>query len=122
MGAEKLEEAVLEKKHIINTQIRDLELFSNLDFSDLVAKLNNEIDKFLYPEISEIENKINKEIGIKLATIRKKKGMSQETLALKLNTSQSEISKLEIGDREFTNDKITQLASVLGVDVMDFVK
>ena len=122
MGAEKLEEAVFEKKQLINTYVRDLELFLKLDFSELISELNSKIDKVLYPEIHQIETNINKEIGAKLTTLRKSKNMSQELLASKLNTSQSEVSKLEAGDKVFTNDKITQLALVLGVDIMDFVK
>ena len=51
--------------------------------------------------------------GYEILVARKKKGLTQAKLAKKLNTTQSEIARIESGDQNVTFDKIKEIAKAL---------
>ena len=57
--------------------------------------------------------------GKRLKKLRIKKGLTQEQVAEKLNIAERNISKIECGDNFPRPDKLSKLATILGVTVQD---
>lgn len=61
--------------------------------------------------------------GHKIREIRKKKGISQYELADKLNyLNQSQLSKIEKGDRKITDKDLIEFSKALGVTIDELIK
>lgn len=61
-----------------------------------------------------------KKFGNRLAEIRKKKGFSQEDLALESDINRGYLSGVECGKRNIGLKNIVKLADTLGVSASDF--
>lgn len=61
------------------------------------------------------DEKILREIGLRIAAHRKKMGMTQETLAEKMDVSVQMISNLENGKKGIRPENIIKLCNVLSV-------
>ena len=66
--------------------------------------------------------KLKKEFGQRLRTIRQKKGMSQETLALSCELDRSYIGGVERGERNISLINIHKIAAALGVEPWELLK
>ena len=59
---------------------------------------------------------MSKKLGAKIREARNEAGLTQEQLAKKIRTlSASDISKIERGEKEPTQDQIKQIAKITGV-------
>ncbi|MCB9335836.1 MAG: helix-turn-helix transcriptional regulator [Flavobacteriales bacterium] len=58
---------------------------------------------------------------IKIKTVRKQNKLSQQYMADKLNISQFAYSKIERNETQLNWNKITTIASILGINVWDLV-
>jgi transcriptional regulator with XRE-family HTH domain len=58
---------------------------------------------------------ICKDIGKRIASLRKKAGMTQEVLAEQIEADTSYLARIEIGQRQPSIDKLDQIAKALGV-------
>jgi len=77
-----------------------------VDFQDyLVQQLKN-------PKIKKHYDKFGKqlEIAYQILKLRKQKRMSQAELAKKINTKQSNIARMEMGQQNFTIDTLQKIA------------
>ena len=52
-------------------------------------------------------------LGYKIYLARKKQKLTQKSLAQKLNTTQSEIARIEAGEQNVTTDKLDKIAHAL---------
>lgn len=52
-------------------------------------------------------------LGYEIYLARKKKKLTQQKLAQRLQTTQSEIARIETGDQNVTTDKLMQIAKAL---------
>ena len=57
----------------------------------------------------------------RIAVVRRKLGMTQETLAAILETQQSRISKIESDDQPATVQDLNEIAIALGVPMIDLI-
>ena len=62
-----------------------------------------------------------KEIGKRLTTLRKLKGLSQEELAVRLKISRSSLAQIELGNRNLDVFELKQLAITLNFSLDDFM-
>ncbi|HCA5184969.1 helix-turn-helix transcriptional regulator [Acinetobacter baumannii] len=60
------------------------------------------------------------EFGIRLAELRKQKGISQEKLALESGLARSYLSGVERGQRNISLLNIYKIADTLGIDIKCF--
>ena len=67
-------------------------------------------------------NKIQKQFGKKLQTMRKEKGYSQEELAFRAGLDRTYISGIERGIRNPALKNIAKLAKALDVEVIELFK
>lgn len=67
-----------------------------------------------------MEKSTLKLIGAKIRHIRKAKGITQEQLAEKANTTNSYIAGIERGSRNMTIGSLEKIADALGVNVFEF--
>ena len=67
-------------------------------------------------------NKIQKQFGKKLQTMRKEKGYSQEELAFRAGLDRTYISGIERGIRNPALKNIARLAKALDVEVIELFK
>ncbi|HZG16183.1 MAG TPA: helix-turn-helix transcriptional regulator [Candidatus Bathyarchaeia archaeon] len=67
-----------------------------------------------------MEKSTLKLIGAKIRQIRKEKGITQEQLAEKANTTNSYIAGVERGTRNVTIGSLEKIADALGVNVFEF--
>lgn len=63
----------------------------------------------------ETERKIKVEFGRRLRSMRKRKGLSQETLALSCDLDRTYIGSVERGERNISLINICKIAEALGV-------
>ncbi|EIA19271.1 helix-turn-helix transcriptional regulator [Listeria fleischmannii] len=63
---------------------------------------------------------LNKFVGNKIRQFREEKGLSQETLAKRLNTTRQTISRYENGDRKANQDVLFELAKLFNQSVDAF--
>ena len=63
---------------------------------------------------------LNEFVGNKIKTFREARGMTQDMLADKLNTTRQTISRYENGDRKANQDVLFELSVIFGVKVDDF--
>lgn len=64
-----------------------------------------------------------KEIGLRIKTIRKEKGLSQKELASLMGYKDvSTIAKIETGVNDVTTETLYKLANFLSVDILDILK
>lgn len=63
---------------------------------------------------------IKQEFGLKVKELRKKKGWSQEKLALKSDLDRTYIPGIEKGKRNVSIMVIEQLANAFGIEIKDF--
>lgn len=63
----------------------------------------------------EASRKVN--LGYQIHLAREKAGMTQQQLARKIGTRQSNISRLECGDYNFTVDMLEKITQALGVSL-----
>ena len=61
-------------------------------------------------------------VGEKIRKIREIKGYYQEYMASKLNMSQNNYSRIEMGQNKINLDRLHEIAEVLGVDDLDILK
>lgn len=65
---------------------------------------------------------MNKNVGKRIKEIREQQSISQQALAERIKyLNQSQISKIEKGDRKVTAQDLIEIAEVLGVTVADLV-
>lgn len=62
------------------------------------------------------------QLGLNIKIERLKKGLSQEELAEKINTSRNTISMIETAKQHATILKIVDIANVLNVDINNLLK
>ncbi len=60
-------------------------------------------------------------VGLKIRRFRLERNMTQEELAFRVNTSAAYISNIENGNKHPSLEKLTDIASVLGVTLNDLV-
>ena len=65
---------------------------------------------------SEHEREIKEQFGARLRSIRKEKGLSQETLALMCELDSTYIGGVERGERNISLLNIHKIAAALGVE------
>lgn len=70
----------------------------------------------------EREAHIKKNFGKRLRSIRKDKGLSQETLALMCELDRTYIGGVERGERNISLINIYKIADALGVSPSEFLK
>lgn len=63
---------------------------------------------------------LNKYIGNQIKALRLKRGLTQDDLAEKLNTTRQTISRYENGDRKANQDVLFELSKILNVSINDF--
>jgi transcriptional regulator with XRE-family HTH domain len=63
---------------------------------------------------------ITEKFGIRLKTLRKEKGLSQEELAEKSGLNRPYISGIEQGKRNVSLEVIEKLAEALGIEIRGF--
>ncbi|MEY3646935.1 MAG: hypothetical protein RL127_1643 [Bacteroidota bacterium] len=63
-----------------------------------------------------------KEYSMRIRKFRQLQDYSQEFMAMKMGITMSAYSKIERGKTELTLFRLTQIASVLQLDLMDFLK
>ena len=70
----------------------------------------------------ERETEIKKDFGERLRSIRKNKGLSQETLALTCELDRTYIGGVERGERNISLINIYKIADALGVSPREFLE
>lgn len=75
---------------------------------------------YIYGDLDENGGMENMELQMKLASLRKQKGLTQLDLAEKLNVSRQAISRWEVGDAVPSTDNLKILSELYGVSV-DFL-
>ncbi len=70
----------------------------------------------------EREQEIKKAFGERLRSIRKDKGLSQETLALKCELDRTYIGGVERGERNISLLNIYKIADALGIRPREFLQ
>ena len=70
----------------------------------------------------EREQEIKKDFGERLRSIRKNKGLSQETLALTCELDRTYIGGVERGERNISLINIYKIADALGVSPREFLQ
>lgn len=68
----------------------------------------------------EQKMELNKYVGSKIKQFRTARGITQDTLAEKLETTRQTISRYENGDRKANQDVLFALSKILNVKVDDF--
>lgn len=68
------------------------------------------------------EQKIKKEFGDRVRSIRKNKGLSQEALALKCELDRTYIGSVERGERNVSLLNICKIAAALGVSPRELME
>ena len=73
-----------------------------------------------------MNNQIEKRIGINIRTLREKSGMTQETLAAKLqllgcDITRSAVAKIEVGQRHLYPDELILIKEILNVSFDDIL-
>lgn len=63
---------------------------------------------------------LKKYVGQRIRELRLKRGLGQEDLAEKLNTTKQTISRYENGDRAANQDILFELSSILNVSINEF--
>ena len=66
------------------------------------------------------EQQVKKKFGERLRSIRQKKGLSQEQLAIACELDRTYVGGIERGERNISLINIHKLANSLGVSVKDF--
>ena len=62
-----------------------------------------------------------KKFGHNVRSMRKDKGISQDTLALTADIDRSYVGRIERGEVNITLEKVYQIATVLGCDVRELL-
>ena len=65
---------------------------------------------------------IKEKFGIRLKTLRKEKGLSQEELALKSGLNRPYISAIEKGKRNVSLEVMEKLAGAIGIGIEELLK
>lgn len=65
---------------------------------------------------------IKKKLGNNIRKLRKQRGFSQEELSLNLDLDGSYIGKVENGKLNITIDKISAIAQILNVEIIELFK
>ncbi|MBU2529726.1 MAG: helix-turn-helix domain-containing protein [Elusimicrobia bacterium] len=92
---------------------------SGMDFEEHLA------EKLKDPEFKKYFDEYGKqlEIACQILQLRKKKKMSQATLAKKVGTKQSNIARMESGNQNFTTEMLQRIARALNCEIeIKFVK
>ena len=63
------------------------------------------------------ESRLQYEVARQLIQLRKQAGLTQEELARKLHTRQSEISRIENGDQNISLEKLRRMVEAMGGNV-----
>ncbi len=63
-----------------------------------------------------------KSLGCEIRAHRERQGLSQEKLAMMINSGQSYIYRVESGRIKLGIDKVIRIANALDVDVADLIK
>lgn len=63
------------------------------------------------------ESRLEYEVARQLIQLRKQAGLTQEELARRLHTRQSEISRIENGDQNISLEKLRRMAEAMGGNV-----
>ena len=64
---------------------------------------------------------IKEKFGLRLKTLRKEKGLSQEELALKSGLNRPYLSAIEKGKRNVSLEVMEKLAGALGVEIGELI-
>jgi len=85
---------------------------------------NNDFDNYLRKNLKNVEFKKHfdeygkqLEIAYQILELRKKSKMSQQQLAEKIGTTQSNIARMEAGQQNFTTHTLHKIATAFGLDV-----
>ena len=83
--------------------------FKALDFDDILKeKLKSPRFKKMFDEYGR-----QLELSYKILQLRKQRKMSQETLAKKIGTTQSNVARMEAGNQNFTLSLLNKVANAL---------
>lgn len=83
--------------------------FKALDFDDVLnEELKNPKFKKMYDEYGR-----QLELSYKILQLRKERKMSQETLAKRIGTTQSNVARMEAGNQNFTLSLLNKVANAL---------
>lgn len=86
-----------------------IDKFKALDFDDaLREELKNPRFKKMFDEYGR-----QLELSYKILQLRKERKMSQETLAKKIGTTQSNVARMEAGNQNFTLSLLNKVANAL---------
>ena len=90
-----------------------------VDFQEYLSeKLRNPKFRKYYDEYGK-----QLEIAYQILKLRKQKGISQQELAKKIGTRQSDIARMESGQQNFTTDTLQKIASAFKKNLkIEFVK
>lgn len=89
------------------------------DFQNILKK------KLKDPEFKQHYDEYGKqlEIAYQILELRKRKKMSQNQLAKKIGTTQSNIARMETGQQNFTTNTLQKIAGAFNCDLkVDFIK
>jgi DNA-binding XRE family transcriptional regulator len=83
--------------------------FKAIDFDDVLREeLKNPKFKKMFDEYGR-----QLELSYKILQLRKQRKMSQETLAKKIGTTQSNVARMEAGNQNFTLSLLNKVANAL---------
>lgn len=81
--------------------------------SDLQNYLNERLQNPAFKEHWE-DSRLEFEVARQLILLRKQAGLTQEELANRLHTQQSEISRIENGDQNISLEKLRNMVKAMG--------
>lgn len=84
--------------------------------SDMQKYINKRLETPEFKKHWE-ESRLEYEVARQLIQLRKQVGLTQEELAHKLHTRQSEISRIESGDQNISLEKLRRIAETMGGSV-----
>lgn len=73
-------------------------------------------------KIIKSNDSLNVKVGKAIHNLRKRKGIAQLELAIKLGVSRTTVSLYENGKLEISISKLIKISQILGVSIIDFLK
>jgi transcriptional regulator with XRE-family HTH domain len=70
----------------------------------------------------KINESVLKKLGARIVNLRKKKGMSQNKLALDIDWERNNLSKIENGQNNVTIDTLIKISKALDVTLSELLK
>ncbi|MDR2209175.1 MAG: helix-turn-helix transcriptional regulator [Azoarcus sp.] len=89
-----------------------------ISIGDLIESLRNEpgFDEEMAEARKQLSDHLYAEDAVSFSALRLRSGLSQRELAKRLNTSQSHIARIELGQLDPGTDTIDRIAAAIGVE------